>query len=655
MITLSNISKKYKDKYVINNFSYSFNSNGIYFLTGRSGSGKTTLLNIISGNIDPTLGSVSYSHEIESIYKDSYYIYQDFNLIPNLTLIENIKVVLKIKKQKFDMNDILTKLKEIGLYELKDNKASRISGGERQRLSIVIALILKSKVIFLDEPTSALDDENTLNIMSYLREIAQNTLVIIATHNKSLINNEDNIIDLNNLKQSDKTEECIQNSNKKINLGFNSFYIKNKMMKKQVVRLFFEILFITCLLISLSYVIPMSNVTYSAIASKEIINGSQNVIIENPSDDLSLSNYCLNKGKSALIELKYDTKQSNINEVFIDNNLNNNEIIISNTLEEELSSETLLNKNIESLDYILNVVKVEPFKDVDHTQENHIKKYIKMNFDTYVNINQTKKTIFGNNSSYFTTNNDLEYGTCIVSTNFYENYLEGKKIGDTIQLIETKSRNTYTLDLKLAGIGEKNEISKKSLYEFCDQYEQILSYDICNLTNYKETKNLMDKIINENINYCYYDNETAIYFVAQVYDGMDLLFKILIPILLIFSIFLTIYISYNMLKQNKRSFDTLRLLGVSKKSIISICMIDEIECILASILLSIIPIIKISDYFMDKLNDYKSLFNLEELHFSFSIIEPQYLICASLFVFSIIFLISLLFNLLKNNKSTYIE
>lgn len=100
MITLSNISKKYKDKYIINNFSYSFNSNGIYFLTGRSGSGKTTLLNIISGNIDPTLGSVSYSHDIESIYKDSYYIYQDFNLIPNLTLIENIKLVLKIKKTK---------------------------------------------------------------------------------------------------------------------------------------------------------------------------------------------------------------------------------------------------------------------------------------------------------------------------------------------------------------------------------------------------------------------------------------------------------------------------------------------------------------------------------------------------------------------------
>lgn len=139
---------------------------------------------------------------------------------------------LKIKKQKFDIDDTLAKLKEIGLYELKDNKASRISGGERQRLSIVIALILKSKVIFLDEPTSALDDENTLNIMSYLREIAKNTLVIIVTHNKSLINNEDNIIDLYNLKQSDKTEECIQSSNNKINLGFNSFYIKNKMMKK---------------------------------------------------------------------------------------------------------------------------------------------------------------------------------------------------------------------------------------------------------------------------------------------------------------------------------------------------------------------------------------------------------------------------------------
>lgn len=98
MIKLNNINKNYKDKTVLSNISYEFDDTGLYFILGKSGAGKTTLLNIISGNIEPTSGEINYTN-IDSIYEDSYYIYQDFNLIPSLTVLDNIKLVLKIKKK----------------------------------------------------------------------------------------------------------------------------------------------------------------------------------------------------------------------------------------------------------------------------------------------------------------------------------------------------------------------------------------------------------------------------------------------------------------------------------------------------------------------------------------------------------------------------
>ena len=154
MIDLINISKNYKDKIVIKNFSYHFEKNGLYFLVGKSGCGKTTLLNIISGVIKPNCGIVKYS-DIDSIYRDSYYIFQDFNLDSDLTVIDNIKFVIKLKKQEINSNKINEVLSKIGILELANKKCSNISGGERQRVLISIALILNSKVLLLDEPTAS--------------------------------------------------------------------------------------------------------------------------------------------------------------------------------------------------------------------------------------------------------------------------------------------------------------------------------------------------------------------------------------------------------------------------------------------------------------------------------------------------------------------
>lgn len=144
--------------------------------------------------------------------------------------------------------------------------------------------------------------------MSYLRKISTNTLLIIATHDLSLITDYDNVININNFKANCIPNTSVQVESKKINLGIDAFYIKNKMMKKDTFRLFFQIIFITFLLISLSLVIPFTNMTYESVCAKELKNGSQNLIIQSFTYDDFFSSYKLNYRYESKINLSLDKK-----------------------------------------------------------------------------------------------------------------------------------------------------------------------------------------------------------------------------------------------------------------------------------------------------------------------------------------------------------
>jgi putative ABC transport system ATP-binding protein len=219
MIELINVCKSYKNKVVIKNFNYKFNDFGLYFLVGKSGSGKTTLLNLITQMIEPSSGNIIYSN-LDSIYKDTYYAYQDFNLFSSLTVLENIRMLANIKKIEINDELIDNTLNELNIFELKDSKANEISGGERQRLSIAIALILKTKVLILDEPTANLDDNNAHNLMDIVRKLANSILIIVSTHDKSLLNENDSIIDMQNIsKELVESENIAKSTEKRINLG----------------------------------------------------------------------------------------------------------------------------------------------------------------------------------------------------------------------------------------------------------------------------------------------------------------------------------------------------------------------------------------------------------------------------------------------------
>ncbi len=175
----------------------------IYVIKGKSGSGKTTLLNILGGIDKPTSGNVYFnqksfydlSDKDQSLLRNQKYgfIFQTFNLLPELTVKENIELPkhfnhnLTIKK-----TDIVELSKELGIDSLLNKKPFELSGGEQQRVAIARALITNPDIIFADEPTGNLDSENSKIIADMLVRMvtSRKTTLIIVTHEENLIEHE---------------------------------------------------------------------------------------------------------------------------------------------------------------------------------------------------------------------------------------------------------------------------------------------------------------------------------------------------------------------------------------------------------------------------------------------------------------------------------
>lgn len=168
-------------------------------LEGKSGSGKTTLLNLISGIDCPTSGSVIFEGRDLSSYHEGEidnlrnkklgFIFQFFNLLPNLTAIQNTVLPLYINNiSRIDAYKRAGKmLKFVGLEKRKDNKVFQLSGGEQQRVAIARALVNNPKLLICDEPTGNLDSENGKIVIDIIKKLNKNgTTVLLATHDADL-------------------------------------------------------------------------------------------------------------------------------------------------------------------------------------------------------------------------------------------------------------------------------------------------------------------------------------------------------------------------------------------------------------------------------------------------------------------------------------
>ena len=197
MIRVKNLIKifksKKKDKCIaLDNVSFTLEDKGFVFIIGKSGSGNTTLLSIIGGLDNLTKGEISINGNLFSKFKEKDYvnyrntmigyIFQDFHLIDELTIYENIKISLDLQNNK-DVSLIGEMLEKVGLKGYENRYPNELSGGEKQRIAIARALIKNPRIILADEPTGNLDTKTTSQVLSLLKELSKERLVIIVSHN----------------------------------------------------------------------------------------------------------------------------------------------------------------------------------------------------------------------------------------------------------------------------------------------------------------------------------------------------------------------------------------------------------------------------------------------------------------------------------------
>ena len=206
-LTLKNVGKRYSAGSVsvdaLKDVSFDLEDGEFVVVLGSSGAGKTTLLNLLGGMDVATEGQIVVDgKEITALNRkglteyrrnDVGFVFQFYNLMPNLTALENVEIAIEICKNALDPKEILT---QVGLEERTNNFPAQLSGGEQQRVSIARAVAKNPKLLLCDEPTGALDYETGKKILKLLYDLSreQKRLVIIVTHNAALKDMADKVI-----------------------------------------------------------------------------------------------------------------------------------------------------------------------------------------------------------------------------------------------------------------------------------------------------------------------------------------------------------------------------------------------------------------------------------------------------------------------------
>lgn len=301
MLKVEKLSKYYNKK-ILDNITFCFKENHIYCISGKSGSGKSTFLSIISGINKNYLGNIYYDNvNIKNIdhftLKYIGYVYQSYQLFEDLTVLENIEVSLKLlsKDIKNFQRKILFFLKYFNIENLKNTLVKNLSGGQKQRVALIRALINDNKILLLDEPTSALDESNKEKLFSYLNEIKKDKIIILVTHDESLANKCDEILDISNtIKQNESIldHKKLENSKNKIKISFS---LKKKVFSYK--KIFKSIT---------SYVLSFSLI---CICMCNIISSFINDVISNSFKDFNNDNKVCIISKSSANDIDFSKKQ----------------------------------------------------------------------------------------------------------------------------------------------------------------------------------------------------------------------------------------------------------------------------------------------------------------------------------------------------------
>lgn len=223
-IEFNKVSKKYQmgeiEINALNNTDFKIEKGELVVILGPSGAGKTTCLNILGGMDTVTDGEVYVDNiNITKLNRkglinyrrhDIGFVFQFYNLVQNLTALENVELAVQLCKDHLDPSDVLDK---VGLNNRKNNFPSQLSGGEQQRVAIARAIAKNPKLLLCDEPTGALDYKTGKQILSLLEKTSrkENMTIVIVTHNSAIADMADKVIKFKN----GSVEDIIINKNPK--------------------------------------------------------------------------------------------------------------------------------------------------------------------------------------------------------------------------------------------------------------------------------------------------------------------------------------------------------------------------------------------------------------------------------------------------------
>ena len=212
-IDIKHVCKKYgvgETEIIANNdLSFDIDKGELTVILGPSGAGKSTVLNMLGGMDTPTSGEMwvdgqniaNFGDKQLTEYRrtDVGFVFQFYNLVPNLTAKENVELATAVSKDALDVEEVL---KQVGLQQRMANFPAQLSGGEQQRVSIARAIAKNPKILLCDEPTGALDFETGKQVLQLLQDLSRNfnKTVVIITHNSAIAQMADKVIYINDAK-----------------------------------------------------------------------------------------------------------------------------------------------------------------------------------------------------------------------------------------------------------------------------------------------------------------------------------------------------------------------------------------------------------------------------------------------------------------------
>ncbi|MGA9518350.1 MAG: ABC transporter ATP-binding protein [Trichococcus sp.] len=229
---MTNVTKTYKtgdvETYALKDVNLTIEEGEFVVILGPSGSGKSTLLNVISGLDTVTSGEITFrgetltnlDEEEMTAFRRKHlgFIFQQYNLLQNLNVYENIQIGSDIGTAPLDIGELLEK---VGLEKARNKYPSQLSGGEQQRVSIVRSLAKNPDIIFCDEPTGSLDEENSKKILHLLQNLNEdyNKTVIVITHNLGIAEMADKVIKMNSGQITEVTLNKVKKNAQDISWG----------------------------------------------------------------------------------------------------------------------------------------------------------------------------------------------------------------------------------------------------------------------------------------------------------------------------------------------------------------------------------------------------------------------------------------------------